>query len=78
MRPRRPPGGSLSSLLTFVTNGEENGMNDYIQTPEGGRIRWLRPPGVENKLQVVEGGKLRVPGQASIDQWLPPEPPDAA
>jgi hypothetical protein len=52
-------------------------MNDYIQTPEGGRIRWIRPVQVERKLMVLDG-KLRLMGEASIDRWQPPEPPDAA
>jgi hypothetical protein len=51
--------------------------NDYIQTPDGGRIRWIRPRDVERRAQVVEG-RLRVVGHASIDAWQPPEPPEAA
>ncbi|MNS39656.1 hypothetical protein D3C72_719450 [compost metagenome] len=62
-----------------VMNGfnSSNGSNDYIQTPDGGRIRWIRPQDVERRAQVVEG-RLRVLGTASIDVWQTPEPPDAA
>ena len=52
-------------------------MNDYIQTPEGGRVRWIRPQQVARELTLLEG-KLKAPGEATIDQWLPPEPPSAA
>jgi hypothetical protein len=52
-------------------------MNDYIHTPDGGRIRWIRPNGVERNFQVLNG-KLKATGELSIDQWAPPEPPDAA
>ena len=52
-------------------------MNDYIHTTDGGRIRWLRPPGAERKIELLEG-RLKAKGEATIDQWLPPEPPDAA
>ena len=52
-------------------------MNDYIQTPDGGRIRWIRPQSAERKDEVL-AGKLRAVGESTIDQWQPPEPPEAA
>lgn len=52
-------------------------MNDYVQTPEGGRIRWMRPPEAARQLMVLDG-KLYALGEATIDRWQPPEPPDAA
>jgi hypothetical protein len=52
-------------------------MNDYVHTPDGGRIQWMRPRGAERKIEVLEG-KPRATGETSIDHWQPPEPPDAA
>jgi hypothetical protein len=52
-------------------------MNDYIHMPDGSRIRWLTPRGNERKDPTIDG-KLRVIGRSSIDQWQPPEPPEAA
>lgn len=52
-------------------------MNDYIETPEGNRVRLLRPADVLRRVEIVQG-QTRIPGVAYIDQWLQPEPPDAA
>ena len=52
-------------------------MNDYIETPEGSRVRWLRPIEMQKRVE-LEQWQIRVPGVAYIDQWFPPGPPDAA
>ncbi|HEY9720795.1 MAG TPA: hypothetical protein V6D47_02210 [Oscillatoriaceae cyanobacterium] len=50
-------------------------MNDFIETPEGARVRYTRP-GNEGARRIVVEGELREPGRAYIDQWCPPEPPE--
>jgi hypothetical protein len=52
-------------------------MNDYVETPEGNRVRWVRPVDLKRRADIVQGQR-RLPGIAYIDQWLPPDPPDAA
>ncbi|MDB5101570.1 MAG: hypothetical protein JWM80_5991 [Cyanobacteria bacterium RYN_339] len=52
-------------------------MNDYIETPEGNRIRWIRPAELARRAEVMHGHQ-RQPGIAYIDQWQQPDPPDAA
>lgn len=52
-------------------------MNDYIHMPDGSRIRCLVPRGTERKNASVDG-RLIVFGKPTIDQWQPPEPPEAA
>lgn len=47
-------------------------MNDYIQMPDGQRLRFIRPPELPPPLQIV-GGRLRPVGVAQIDHWLPAE-----
>ena len=51
-------------------------MNDYIETPEGHRVRWVRPEGVEQRGSIVNG-EVREPGVSTIDLWVAPEPPEA-
>ncbi|MFP5501703.1 MAG: hypothetical protein ACLGIN_04385 [Candidatus Sericytochromatia bacterium] len=51
--------------------------NDFIETPEGHRIRLIRPQGGAPGHEIVEG-RMRRPGQATIDQWHMPEPPESA
>ena len=61
-------------------SGREEGnlaMNDYMESPEGNRVRWLRPVELQRRSEVMHG-QTRLPGVAYIDQWLPPDPPDAA
>ena len=52
-------------------------MNDYIQKPDGNRIRWIRPIELEPPVELPVG-RPRDRKRAQIDQWNPPEPPDAA
>lgn len=47
-------------------------MNDYIQSPDGQRMRFIRPTHVQPPGQIV-GGRLRAIGVAHIDQWMPAE-----
>lgn len=53
-------------------------MNDYIETPEGTRVRYLRPSELDRGKTLLDGGRFRPLGVAHIDAMLPPEPPEAA
>lgn len=53
-------------------------MNDYIETPEGTRVRFERPVDAALATTLLAGGRLRPLGVAHIDAVLPPEPPEAA
>lgn len=53
-------------------------MNDYIETPEGVRVRFERPVPAERALSLLAGGRLRPLGVAHIDAVILPEPPEAA
>jgi hypothetical protein len=52
-------------------------MNDYMETPEGNRVRWIRPTEFARRAEIIQGHP-RQPGIAYIDRWSPPDPPDAA
>ena len=51
-------------------------MNDYIETPDGHRVRYTRPDDEASRRVVVEG-EIREVGRAHIDLWHKPEPPES-
>lgn len=52
-------------------------MNDYIQLPDGQRVRYVRPTELQPDRQIV-GGQLRALGVAHIDQWMPADKKESA